>query len=82
MKGCILPFYKKRDLRSAKNYRDITLTSIAAKIYNTLLSNRIETKIVNILRQDQNGFRRNRSRTSGILSIRRILEGIREKTYR
>ena len=32
MKGCILPFSKKGDLRLAKNYRGIILTSIAAKI--------------------------------------------------
>ena len=37
MKGCILPFPKKGDLRLAKKYRGITLTSIAAKIYNALL---------------------------------------------
>ena len=81
MEGCIFPFYKKGDLRLAKNYRCITLTSIPAKIYNALLSNRIETKIDNILRKNQNGFRRNRSTTSQILTIRRILEGVRSKTY-
>ena len=48
MKGCILPFPKKGDLGLAKNYRGITLTSIAAKIYNALLRNRIEPKINNI----------------------------------
>ena len=48
MKGCILPFPKKGDLGFAKNYRGITLTSIAAKIYNALLRNRIEPKIDNI----------------------------------
>ena len=63
----------------AKNYRGITLTSIAAKIYNALLRNRIEPKIDNILRKNQNGFRRNRSTTSQILTIRRILEGVRAK---
>ena len=47
-KGCILPFPKKGDLGLAKNYRGITLTSIAAKIYNALLRNRIEPKIDNI----------------------------------
>ena len=62
-KGCILPFPKKGDLGLAKNYRGITLTSIAAKIYNALLRNRIEPKIDNILRKNQNGFRRNRSTT-------------------
>ena len=79
MKGCIFPFPKKGDLRLAKNYRGITLTSIAAKIYNALLRNRIEPKIDNILREKQNGFRRNRSTTSQILTIRRILEGVRAK---
>ena len=55
------------------------ITSIAAKIYNALLRNRIEPKIDNILRKNQNGFRRNRSTTSQILTIRRILEGVRAK---
>ena len=62
-----------------KNYRGITLTSIAAKIYNALLRNHIEPKIDNILRKNQNGFRRNRSTTLQILIIRRILEGVRAK---
>ena len=79
MKGCNLLFHKKGDLGLAKSYRDITLTSIAAKIYNALLRNRIEPKIDNILRKNQNGFRRNRSPTSQILTIRRILEGVRAK---
>ena len=79
MKGCILHFPKKGDLGLAKNYRCITLTSIAAKIYNALLRNRIEPQIDNILRKNQNGFRRNRSTTSQILTIRRILEGVRTK---
>ena len=79
MKGCILPFPKKGDPGLAKNYRGITLTSIAAKIYNALLRNCIEPKIDNILMKNQNGFRRNRSTTSQILTIRRILEGVRTK---
>ena len=79
MKGCILPFPKKGDLGLTKNYRGITLTSIAGKIYTALLRNRIEPKIDNILRKNQNGFQRNRSATSQILTIRRILEGVRTK---
>ena len=78
-KGCVLPFPKKGDLGLAKNYLGITLTSIAAKIYNALLRNRIEPKIDNILRKNQNGFRRKRSTTSQILTIRRILECVRTK---
>ena len=40
---------------------------------------RIEPKIENILRKNQNSFRRNRSTTSQILTIRRTLEGVRAK---
>ncbi len=52
MKGCILLFPKKGDLGLAKNYRGITVKSIAAKIYNALLHNCIEPKIENILRKN------------------------------
>ena len=79
MKGCILPFPKKGDLRLAKNYRGITLISIAAKIYQALLRNCKEPKIDNILRKNQNGFQRDRSTTSQILTIHRILEGAQAK---
>ena len=79
IKGCILPFPKKGDLGLAKNYRCITLTSIAAKIYYALLRNHIEPKIEKILRKTQNSFWRNRSTTLQILTIRRILEGVRAK---
>ena len=79
MKGYTLPFSKKGYLGLAKNYRGITVTSIAAKIYNALIRNHIEPKIKNILRKNQNGFRGNRSTTSQILTIRRILEGVRAK---
>ena len=78
-KGCIIPFPKKADLGLTKNYRGIVLTSIAAKIYNVRLRKPIEPKIETILRKNQNGFRRNRSWTSQILTIRRILEGVLEK---
>ena len=72
-KGCILLFSKKVDLRITKNYRSITLTFIATKIYNALLCNRIELKIEKIFRKNQNGFRRNWSTTSQILTIHQIL---------
>ena len=76
MKECILPFPKKGDLGLAQNDRGITIKSIAVKIHNALLRNRIEPKIH---RKSQNGFRRNRSTTSQILTIRRIPEGVRAK---
>ena len=77
--GCILPFPKKGDLGVASNYRGITHTSIAAKIYNTMLLNRLRPHIDPLLRKNQNGFRQNRSTTGQILTIRRLIEGVKEK---
>ena len=79
MNGGILPFPKKGYLGLAKNYRGITFKSIAAKIYDALLRNRIEIKIDNILRKEQNAFQRNRATPSQLLTIRRILEGVGAK---
>ena len=60
------PFHKKYNHGIAKNYRSITLNSIAAKIYNGLPLNCIEPEIEKILTKNQHGFRRNRSTTSQI----------------
>ena len=78
-KGCLLPIPKKSNLAITKNYRGITLTAIPAKIYNLMLLNRIRPKINPVLRKNQNGFRTNRSTSGQILTIRRILEGIKSK---
>ena len=77
--GCIIPFPKKGNLSSTKNYRGITLTCISAKIYNLMLLNRIRPVLDPLLRKNQNGFRQNRSTTGQILTIRRIIEGAKSK---
>ena len=79
-KAYILPFPKKGDFGLPKNYRYINLTSITSKIFKPLLLNCVEQKIVKILRKNQNSFRRNRTTTSKILTIHRILEGVRAKS--
>ena len=76
-KGCILLFPKKGNLNITKNYRGITLTAISAKIYNLMLLNRIRPAVDPLLRKNQNGFRSKRSTMGQILTIRRILEGVR-----
>ena len=77
--GCILRFPNKGDLGYTKNYRGITLTTISAKIYNLLLLNRIRPKMEPILRRNQNGFRHNNRTTGQILTVRRIIEGVKAK---
>ena len=61
--GCLLPFPKKEEISQANNYKGITLTSLAEKIYNLMLLNLIRPEIDPILRKNQNGFRQNRSTT-------------------
>ena len=73
-KSHIIPFPKKGDLSLATNYRGISLLSIAAKIFNKLILNRLVPKIDPLLRKNQNGFRSGRSTLSQILTLRRIIE--------
>ena len=65
-------FHKKGDLRIVKIYCGVTLTFIAAKIYNALLLNCIEPENEKILRIKM-VFQRNPSTTSQILTIHQIL---------
>ena len=66
-------------MSSTNNYRGITLTCIAAKIYNIMLLNRIRPAVDIILRTNPNGFRTNRSTSGQILTVRRIIEGANAK---
>ena len=52
---------KKGDLSLMTNYRGISLLSIAAKVYNKILLNRIRDHVDPILRSKQAGFRSGRS---------------------
>ena len=76
LKDAYFPSQKKGDLSLATNYRGITLTPIAAKIYNSMLLNRIQPEVEKVLRRNQNGFRKSRSTVGQILTVRRIIEGV------
>jgi exonuclease III len=51
-----IPIPKKGNLTLPENYRGISLTSIAAKVYNKLILNRLVPALNPILRKNQNGF--------------------------
>ena len=74
----IVPLPKKGDLSLMTNYRGISLLSIAAKVYNKILLNRIRDEVEPILRKNQAGFRPGRSCTQQIHILRRVLEGFRD----
>ena len=74
----IIPLPKKRDLSLMTNYRGISLMSIAAKMYNKILLNRIRPQVDPLLRKNQAGFRPGRSSAQQIHILRRIMEGFKE----
>lgn len=76
-KSSIIPLPKKGDLQLPQNYRGITLSPLASKVYNSMLLNRISPHLDPILRRNQNGFRKGRSTLPQILAIRRIIEELK-----
>ena len=73
----IIPVSKSGDLSNTNNYRGISLMCILAKIYNKMILNRIRTVINPRLRMNQNGFRTGRTTVAQILTLRRIIEGVK-----
>ena len=65
---------KESDLSSCSNYRGITLLSIPGKVFNQVLLNRMKDAIDPQLLEQQAGFRKNRSCTNQIATLRIILE--------
>ena len=78
----IVTIPNKGDLGYPSNYRGISLSSIVAKTVNRLILNRIQPALDHKLRPNQNGFRPRRSTTAQILSLRRLIEGIRSNNLK
>ena len=76
----IIPVPKSGDLSQTDNYRGICLSSVVSKTYNRMILNRIRPYIDPLLRDSQNGFRQERSTVGQILALRRILEGVRDRS--
>ena len=77
-KSAIKPIPKKANA-DLKQHRGISLNTIAAKLYNKMILNRIQPHIDPILSWSQAGFRKSRSTLSNILALRRIIEGMKDK---
>ena len=77
-KAIIIPVPKKSS-KNMSNFRGISLMSIAAKVFNRVILNRIYDEISSRLRPFQAGFERGKSCTEQIHIIRRILEQYHQK---
>ncbi|VDP83809.1 unnamed protein product, partial [Schistosoma mattheei] len=65
---------KKGDLSNCDNYRGITLLSIPRKVFNRVLLDRMNHCVDAQLRDQQAGFRKDRSCTDQIATLRIIVE--------
>lgn len=70
----MIPLHKKNDPTDCNNYRGIALLNSAYKVLSLILLSRIEAYASNQIGEYQAGFRRNRSTTDQIHSLRNILE--------
>ena len=76
--GLIIKLPKKGDLRECSNYRGIMLLSVPGKVFNRILLERIKEAVDPKLRDQQAGFRRNRSCADQIATLRIIVEQTNE----
>jgi len=74
----ICPTHKKEDIMECWNYRGVSLLNTAYKILSNILFARISPFAENIIGNYQCGFRRNRSTTHQIFTLRQILEKTKE----
>ena len=72
--GLVIKLPKKGDLRDCSNYRGIMLLSVPGKVLNRILLERMKEAVDPKLRDQQAGFRRNRSCVDQIASLRIIVE--------
>jgi hypothetical protein len=70
----IVPIYEKGDKTDCSNYRGTSLLSATYKILSNILFSRLTPYAEEIIGDHQCGFRRNRSTTNHIFSIRQILQ--------
>ncbi|KAI8500370.1 hypothetical protein Bbelb_219360 [Branchiostoma belcheri] len=73
-KGTIIKLPKKGDLTDCKNWRGIMLISVASKILCRVILNRTANAMESRLRDNQAGFRPNRSCSDQIATLRIIVE--------
>ncbi|VDP39340.1 unnamed protein product [Schistosoma mattheei] len=72
--GHLIKISKKGDLSKYENYRGITLLSVPGKVFNRVLLNRMKDAVDAQIQDQQSGFRRDRSCTDQIATLRIIVE--------
>jgi hypothetical protein len=74
----ITPIFKKSDSREPKNYRGISILNTCYKIYSKILNMKLQKYSEAFITETQNGFRKVRSCTDPIFSLKFLTEKRRE----
>ena len=79
VEGIIIPLYKKGDPLNPTNYRPITLLSCMGKLFTAVLNTRLNNYLeeMNLLNENQAGFRQNYATTDHIFTLHCIIELLR-----
>ena len=74
--GHLIKLPKKGNLKECSNWRGITLLSVPGKVFSRILLERIKTEVEkeHVLRDEQAGFRQERSTTDQIATLHNIIE--------
>ena len=72
--GLIIKLPKKGDLSNCNNWRGITLLSLTSKVMSRIIHTRLSSALDEKLRTEQAGFRKGRSCSDHIFTLRQILE--------
>ena len=72
--GYLIKLPKKGDLKECKNWRGVMLLSTAGKVLYRIILERLKVEVDERLREEQAGFRKDRSCADQIATLRIILE--------
>jgi len=73
-KGELTVLYKKGDIKDCKNYRGISLLSVAGKAFAWIVLRRMQKAVDKKLRENQAGFRGGRGCVDQIFSLKILME--------
>ena len=78
--GLVIPLYKKGDRNNANNYRGVCLLAMGSRILARIMASRLRvwSEKMNLLDDDQAGFRKNRSTADVTQIMFRIQEDTRD----
>ena len=73
-KGVIIKLGKKGDISVCSNNRGITLRAVTSKLFQIIIMTRLSDGIESLLRENQCGFRKDRSCADQLFSLRILIE--------